>query len=184
MGYISHLSGTTSTLNVADIAAFAREHPTGEFEGFPPPPDTTQAPEASDLTGVADRLIGSVSQGNAVTLLGYNEELHRLRRNIWTGTKEAMLNDHLAHERYFITLLAYDLRAVSLPGRARRPLWSVHLNISSPGNNFSTALTRISAVAVNYAGRTTDGMQTIRPVEHVGRVTLGEMIILGEVKLK
>jgi hypothetical protein len=176
---------TSPVTGAADIAAFAKEHPTGTFEdGLPPAPDTTQTPEANDLPGVADRLIGSMTQGNAVTLLGYNEELYRLRKNLWSGTKEAVLNDHLTHERYFITLFAYDLREESTPGRTRKPLWSVHLNISSPGNNFNTALTRISSVAVNFAGRTTDGMETVRPTEREGKVTLGEMVILGEVKLK
>jgi hypothetical protein len=172
----------TPNVGAADIAAFARDNPSGLFDdGMPPAPDTTMTPEANDLTGVADRLIGSVSEGNAATLLGYRDEIHRLGKRAYADAKNDIINFHLTNERYFITLMAYDLKQMAKADTRLRPAWTLHMNISSPGNNFGTALTRISAVVADYAGRSTDGLQTVRPKQRSGTVTIAPLIILGEV---
>ncbi len=170
---------TSPAPGAADIAAEALANPMGPSD-LPPPPDTTMTPEANDLGGIADRLAGNITEGNAAALLGYQDEIHRLGKRAYADARNDIINFHLTNERYFITLMAYDLKAAAGPGR-RRPVWTLHLNISSPGNNFSTALARISAVAVNFAGRTTSEMQTVRPRERTGTVTIAPLIILGEV---
>ncbi len=166
----------------ADIAAFAKEHPDGTFAGgLPPAPDTTQTPEANDLAGVVDRLIGNVSVGNSAALLGYQEEIHKLSK-AYSQTQSDIINFHLTSERYFITIMAYEVKQLRENNSRHRPVWSLHLNISSPGNNFSTALDRISIAAAEYAGRSTDGLQTVRPTVHEGKVNLAPLVIIGEVK--
>lgn len=173
---------TSSAPGAADIAALAKDNPMGMDNAMAPAPDTSQAPEANDLTGVADRLIGSVSTGNSVALLGYQDEIHKLSKNTYSQTQSDIINFHLTNERYFITIMAYDVKQLREADTHRRPVWTLHLNISSPGNNFSTALDRISIAAANYAGRSTDGLQTVRPTIHQGKVTLAPLIIIGEVK--
>jgi hypothetical protein len=166
----------------AGVAAEAMANPSGEPPPLPPAPDTSRSPEANDTSEILSRLTGNVTQGNAARLLGYTDEIHRLSKKAWSGTKDEILNFHLNNERYFITLIAYDLKGERAPGHSRRPVWSLHLNISSPGNNFQTALDRISAVAPSFAGRTTDGMESIRPKARQGTVTIAPFVILGDVK--
>ena len=179
------LGGTSLTTpgpGAADVAAFAQANPTGVVEGLPPAPDTTMTADANDLPGVADRLIGNVSAGNAAVLLGYQEEIHRLGKRAYADEQNDIINFHLTNERYFITVMAYDLHQLQSGGARQRPVWTLHLNISSPGNNFQTALERLSTVAGQFAGQTTDGLQNVRPETHEGNVRLAPLIILGEVK--
>ena len=63
----------------------------------------------------------------------------------------------------------------------RRPVLTLHLNIRSPGQNFTTALAHMGNVAVDYFGRNTDSVETARPHERTGTVTLHDVKILGEV---
>jgi hypothetical protein len=164
----------------ADIAAQALANPDGGqvFDA----PDTTMTPEANDLTRVADRLMGNVTEGNAATLLGYQDEIQRLGKRAYADARNDIISFHLNNERYFITLMAYDLKQLETPGKRRRPVWTLHLNISSPGNNFNTALDRISNVAGDFAGRSTDGLQSVRPRTREGTVKIAPLIIIGEVK--
>jgi hypothetical protein len=115
----------TAGPGAADIARAARDFPGGEAvddQGYRYEPDTVQTPEANDLVAVADRLIGSVTEGNAATLLGYQEEIHQLGKRAYTDAKNDIINFHLTNERYFITLMAYDLKQLEQAQTRRRPL--------------------------------------------------------------
>jgi hypothetical protein len=83
--------------------------------------------------------------------------------------------------RYFIILRAYDLHAAT-PAARSRAVWTLHLNISSPGNNFDTAIDRMCVAAVNYVGRSTDEVETVRQPVREGKVEIGPLVILGEAK--
>jgi len=115
-------------------------------------------------------------------LLGYALELNRLGKRAFSSTEEGTLLSDLGSERYFVIVKAYDLHAPVEPGRKNRALWTLHVNIRSPGQNFVTALNLMGPAAAHYFGRTTDGVMTLRPKERRGQVTLGELVIIGEVK--
>ncbi len=143
--------------------------------------DSTETQRISDrLNQLTDHISKDTSKGSNMTLLGYNETMHRLGKQMWTDATERILSYDLEDERYFIIVNAYDLKDKA--GGSARPVWKMHLNISSPGNNFRTALDRMSLVAGNYAGRTTGTVVSIRPTTREGKVTLAPMVILGEVK--
>ncbi|HWA25013.1 MAG TPA: hypothetical protein VG734_05005 [Lacunisphaera sp.] len=175
---------TTPSPGAAEVATFLKANPSGQYEGLPPPPDTTQTPEANDLESVTLRLMGNISEGNAARLLGYQDEIHRLGKRAYADATNDIINYHLSNERYFITLMAYDMKELRESYRRRRPVWSLHLNISSPGNNFDTALTRISEVAGDFAGRSIDGLQNVRPAGRGGTVTIAPLVIIGEASLR
>ena len=118
---------------------------------------------------------------NNAQLLGYTRDLGRLQQSLFPSATEATLLSDLASERYFIIIKAYDLKDTPPDRRVRRPVWTIHLNIRSPGQNFPTALARMGNVAVDYLGRNTDAVVTALPRERAGTVTLGPMIIVGEV---
>ena len=85
-------------------------------------------------------------------------------------------------ERYFVIVKAYDLHTKPEPGRARRAVWSLYVNIRSPGHNFPGALNLMGIAATNYFGRTTDGVQTLKTKIREGTVNIPPFVILGEVK--
>lgn len=127
-----------------------------------------------------DQFDAETSRSDNITLLGYNEELHKFSQKTSLSEKERTLRFDLNAERYFIILKAYDLKPK--PGASKRPLWTMHLNISSPGNNFQTALTRMGVVASRFAGQTTTEVKTIRPGAPTGTVTLAPLVILKDAK--
>ena len=119
---------------------------------------------------------------NNAQLLGYTRDLGRLQKLAYESTTEATLLSDLASERYFIIIKAYDLKDPQPSGRGRRPVWTLHVNMRSPGQNFATALAKMGNVAVDYFGRTTGAVVTAQPHERAGKVTLGEMKIIGAVR--
>lgn len=133
------------------------------------------------LEQISERAAGEMRQGDNLRLLGYAEELHRMRQaSPFASAAEETLRHDLLAERYFIIVCAYDLRAAA--GSARRPVWKMHLNISSPGNNFRTAMARMSSATVSLIGRSSDGVMTVRPTQREGKVQIAPLIILGEVR--
>lgn len=125
---------------------------------------------------------GELQSGNNAQLLGYTQQLRRLQTSALSSTTEATLRGDLASERYFIIIKAYDLHDKVEPGHKRRSVWTLHLNTRSPGNNFPAALKKMGAVAVDYFGRNSDGVETAHPVIRTGTVTLAPIVILGTVK--
>jgi hypothetical protein len=131
---------------------------------------------------LTDDLDRDFSADNNAQLLGYTQDMRRFQKNTFQTVEEATLRANLEEERYFIIIKAYDFHGKKSPGQRQRPVWTLYLNMRSPGQNFKTALIRMSAVAVDYFGRTTDGIKVGRPSEREGTVNLGPLIILGEVK--
>ena len=115
---------------------------------------------------------------NNIALLGYGRHLRALAKQPSQGTTEATLRSDLTSERYFVILQAYDLHG--LKNRKPRPVWTLHLNMRSPGHNFAEAVNLMGNVAVNYFGRESDGVVNVPPKLREGKVELGEIKILGE----
>jgi hypothetical protein len=133
-----------------------------------------------NLERVTEAVSNDMTQADNARLLGYNSELHRLARDNPMGSPtETTLRHDLLGERYFIIICAYDLRAFNA-GTRRKPVWKMHLNVSSPGNNFRTAMDRMGVAAVNFFGRTSDGIPTVRTKGQQGTVKIGDLIILND----
>jgi len=131
---------------------------------------------------VADGLDSGLKFANSARLLGYTSELRRLQKMAGPSTTEMTLLSDLNSERYFIIVEAYDLKERRVAGRQRRPVWTLHLNIRSPGQNFSTALARMGNVAVDHFGRNTTGVTTARPAVRTGTVIIGPLKVIGIVE--
>lgn len=120
-------------------------------------------------------------QGNIAQMLGYGSTLRKHSHDLLTTVTEETLRRTLDEERYFVIVKAYDLKTWK-KGVANKSIWTIRLNISSLGNNFDTAMTRMSKAGADYFGRTTNEVSTIKPKENNGRVDIAPLIILGEVK--
>ncbi len=125
-----------------------------------------------------DQLANKSRYERIALLLGYARP--ELRQLMTIPVEWNSFQTNLREERYFIILKAYNLHA-STPAERSRAIWTVWLNMSSPGNSFQTALDRMSAVAADYVGRTTDRVETVgEPRE--GKVTIGPVVTHGEAK--
>lgn len=130
---------------------------------------------------IADRNARDISDASTAGLLGYSATLARYSRSIDRSAEQYTLLSDLRGERYFVIVRAYDLKATTKMDRSRA-VWTLHLNISSPGNNFTGALGLMSEAAAPHFGRATGNVGTARPKIREGRIDYGDMIILGEAK--
>ena len=122
------------------------------------------------------------SRANASQLLGYSKTLRELGTRPMYSSAEATLYSDLNSERYFIIVKAYSLRNRPAPGTRQKALWTLHLNMRSPGNNFRTALDRMASTSVDFFGRTTDLVTTVPPKKREGRVEVGTPVVIAERK--
>ncbi len=200
---VVHWGTTAPHLSLQEMAGATRNYENtrtalerGGFTVETPPPDTPEPDLGDDLKPPADpvreqfffenlervteQISGDMTQADNARLLGYRDELHRLSRDNPLGsTTESTLRADLLTERYFIIVCAYDLASFNA-GTRRKPVWKLHLNISSPGNNFNTAMDRMGLAGVNYFGRSADGIPTVRTKGRQGTVKLGELIVLDD----
>lgn len=142
--------------------------------------ETGRQNRLAELDRATDLLDLDLQAGSNARLLGYTNELRRMRNSIFSTETEATLRADLNSERYFIIIKAYDMHEKIEPGRRPKAVWTLHLNTRSPGQNFFTALDKMGDVAVDFFGRSTDGVQTARPTLRTGTVKLGPLVIIGE----
>ena len=141
--------------------------------------EDTRLMDMEVLERVGDEISNDLTSAHAVQLLGYTKDLRRYEKQMISPAEENSLRLDLTQMRYFIILRAYDLHAATAAER-RRPVWTLHLNVSSPGNNFSMAVDRMSVASVNFVGRSTELVETVLPAVPDGKVTVGPLVILGE----
>jgi len=133
------------------------------------------------LEDIAEQDSQNMSGIGTARLLGYTETLLKLSQSARYTETQYTLESDLRTERYFIIVRAYDLRA-GTRGLRSRPVWTLHLNTSSPGNNFKTAMASMSEAGSRLFGRNTDGVATIRTDVPTGKVELHDIVIIGEAK--
>lgn len=137
---------------------------------------------ASDLLlQQTDENEAAASQANTASLLGYTATLRKFKDSMLPTVTEITLRRTLEQERYFVIVQAYDLHQWK-KGVPNKTVWSIRLNISSPGNNFAMAMSRMSKAGLDYFGRTTDEVTTVRSKTYDGNVKVAPLVILGEVK--
>lgn len=135
---------------------------------------------AEQLERITDAVSADEGDRNIAQLLGYTRALRRLERKVGMSAEEESLRYDLRSERYFLIVRAYALRGPA--PKPLRPSWILHLNVSSPGNNFRTAMIRMSEIATRFAGRSTERVETLRSPAPDFKVELGDLIILGEAR--
>ena len=143
--------------------------------------ETEQQLWMDDLDHSLEQMLSEQSSGNLAGLLGYSDALRNHRRGLAADEDETTLRYDLTKERYFIILRAYEMRPKKKLNPPK-PVWTLHLNVSSPGNNFRTAMEHMSTASINFVGRTTDRVATVKPKQLEGKVVLGEPIILEQTK--
>ena len=143
--------------------------------------EDTRLLQLERLDQLSDQIANDYSSANAAQLLGYVKTLRKYGARVVSPPEEYSLRLDLCQMRYFIVLRAYDLHASTIAGRSRA-VWTLHLNVSSPGNDFRTAVDRMSVAAGSYVGSSTDEVETVRQRVREGKVEIGPLVILGEAK--
>jgi hypothetical protein len=115
-------------------------------------------------------------------LLGYVRELQRFgAENGYQSDREKLLSAELSEERYFVVLMAYDYQAMKKEKRSKL-LWTTRLSVRTAGNNFTEALPVLAQAGSHVFGKEVDGLVHAKANLREGRVTFGEMKILGVVE--
>lgn len=113
-------------------------------------------------------------------LLGYTEEIN-YRENpsqfAGAGTAYHDLIDDIENERYYIIIAAYDFAAAKA-GKMER-LWVTRVSVQAQGNRFNESAAYMLAKASKYFGQ--DSGRLIRQFDREGKVTLGELQVVGVV---
>jgi hypothetical protein len=129
----------------------------------------------------ADQNDAEASQTDTARLLGYVSTLRKYNQSMLPSVGEIVVHHSLKEERYFVIVMAYDLRKWK-KGEVNKAVWTIRLNIAAPGNNFEMAVARMSKAAVDWFGRTSPEVEVVRAKEHKGTVELAPLVILGEQK--
>lgn len=115
-------------------------------------------------------------------LLGYVRELQRFgAENGYQSDREKLLSAELSEERYFVVLMAYDYQAMKQEKRSKL-LWTTRLSVRTAGNNFTEALPVLAQAGSHVFGKEVEGLVHAKANLREGRVTFGEMKVLGVVE--
>lgn len=149
-------------------------------------PDTPTGADSHAVTNpflqAGEMATRQMAMADNMQLLGYARTMRRQSGRAVVSAEEESLRFDLFTERYFVVIQAFDLRQPVPQGQRRRPVWTVHLNMRSPGTDFARALNSMGRTAVDYFGRNIETVQIVRPKIREGKIELGEPIILGEEK--
>jgi hypothetical protein len=115
-------------------------------------------------------------------LLGYARDLQRFGAgNGYQSEREKLLAAELSEERYFVVLMAYDYQAMKKEKQSKL-LWTTRLSVRTAGNNFTEALPVLAQAGSHVFGKQVDGLVHAKANMREGRVTFGEMKVLGVVE--
>ena len=113
-------------------------------------------------------------------LLGYAADLRQLGTGPYVTDREKLLTAELNEERYFVVLMVYDYQAMKKEKRSKL-LWTTRLSVRTAGNNFTEALPVLAQAGSHVFGKQVEGLVHAKANLREGRVTFGEMKILGVV---
>jgi hypothetical protein len=142
--------------------------------------------DAAPLNDVYDSIQWAQENSQAVfwrnaRLLGYVADLRRIGTDTgYVTDRERLLNAELNEERYFVVLMAYDYQAMKKDKRSKL-LWTTRLSVRTAGNNFTEALPVLAQAGSHVFGKQVEGLVHAKANLREGRVTFGEMKILGVV---
>ncbi len=160
--------------------------PDTEGSGDSPAADVAKSLRAWEISptfdlikGLSDEAAHAYGEASNAQLLGYTKLMRQLEGRVFASAERDVLHFDLTTERYFIVLVAYDVRTRLEPGQKRKPLWVAHVNTRAAGTNFPIAVNRMSQVGAEFFGRTTDKPTPQRAKVRRGYATPGELIILG-----
>jgi hypothetical protein len=114
-------------------------------------------------------------------VLGYVDEINDRdspARFAGAGSSFDDLIDDIENERYFFVISAYDFPTAVKTGQ-RKLLWVTRVSVQAQGNKFNETAAYMLAKASKYFGQ--DSGRLVRQFDREGKVTLGELQVVGVV---
>ena len=173
--------------NAMNQVAQARGGPAGRFSNM-----TSSSPSAGSFAenddaesalvqlNMANNMRRKANEYNA-KLLGYVDEINGRdgpARFAGAGSSFDDLIDDIENERYFFVISAYDFPTAAKTGQ-RKLLWATRVSVQAQGNRFNESAAFMLAKASKYFGQ--DSGRLVRQYDSEGKVTLGELKIVGVV---
>jgi hypothetical protein len=115
------------------------------------------------------------------TVLGFSDILNRDSKRSFSSEEANTIRQFLNEERYFVVLMAYDLKKTE-KGKPMERLWVARLSVPAAGINFPIALDRLGEAGSDYFGTDQPGLTIERrqPTEHRGEVEIGEATVITD----
>jgi hypothetical protein len=164
---------------------------------IPTRPDSLNAMPQKQALAEADNLLLVATMGiqaenqrredadmKTATLLGYDSwwvSANAAMGGTALGRRKADMEAELEEDRYFVVLTAFDYQAL-VNKKKQKFLWEVRFSIREHGNAFDKRLPGMVALASDFFGRNSNGLQHVDVPE--GHVEIGPVKSLGVVAQK
>jgi len=165
---------------------------TGSFSGVSTTPSSAAGVGQKELVAEADNALLvaylGVQQENqrredqdmkTATLLGYDSwwvSANAAMDGTAMGLRKADMRAELEEDRYFVVLSAFDYQKL-VKNKKSKFLWEVRFSTREHRNQFDKRLPAMSALASDYFGKNSNGLQHVEVPE--GRVEIGPVRSLG-----
>jgi hypothetical protein len=164
----------------------------GSFSGVSTTPSSASGVGQKELLAEADNALIVANIGiqqenqrredtdmKTATLLGYDSwwvKANAAMDGTAMGLRKADMRSELEEDRYFVVLTAFDYQKL-VKEKKSKFLWEVRFSIRERGNQFDRRLPTMIALASDYFGRDSSGLQHVDVPE--GRVEIGPVKSLG-----
>ena len=117
----------------------------------------------------------------SASILGFTDVLNRDSDRMFTAEDARTVRAMLEEERYFVILVAYDLKNRN-SGEAPKRVWIARLSIRSPGTNFTEALEHLGQAGGDYFGENHPGLRIEKVPEkkRKAEVDVGDPIVVED----
>lgn len=140
-----------------------------------------QSPDYEWARLTSARTQQEISARPVATVLGFQDVLNLDASRAFMGEEARTISAYLNEERYFVVLMAYDLKS-SRNGGALDRVWVARLSVPAAGTNFPTALQRMGETSADHFGTHEPDLKIKRPGTRApaGKVEIGEAIVVEE----
>lgn len=143
--------------------------------------DAAAAPDYDWATRVSARSEREISSRPVASVLGFDDVLNTDAKRAFMGEDARTLSAYLGEERYFVVLMAYDLKNRE-DGESPNRVWVARLSMPSNGTNFPDALKRMGEAASDLVGSDHPDLQIKRSPTNLpeGEVEIGDAIVVED----
>ena len=143
--------------------------------------DAAAAPNYEWARMASTRSERDIAERPMATILGFSDVLNHDTKRAFSSEEANTIRQFLNEERYFVVVMAYDLKQTQ-KGRPLQRLWVARLSVPSSGINFPLALERLGEAGSDYFGTDQPGLTIERrkSTERKGEVEIGEATVITD----
>ena len=185
--YVMDMMEQARDRQVADKEFYDAQYGNGEVNDFAQEllrqsaADNAAAPNYDWARMAATRSERDIAERPMATVLGFSDVLNRDTKRAFSSEEANTIRQFLNEERYFVVLMAYDLKKAE-KGKPMQRLWVARLSVPAAGINFPMALERLGEAGSDYFGTDQPGLTVERrqPTERKTEVEIGEATVIAD----